>query len=141
MSSALADKAAIRELKYEYCYATDALDIDRMLEIYTADGHLDVPIYETVDGHEGIREYFEWFDEQEYGTGAHSVFNPLIDVEGDTATGKWYYAVMYTVPGGDLEFGQGEYDDEYVRTDDGWKLSSVTAKRRITRRISAEQID
>lgn len=141
MPSVLEDKAEITELKYEYCYATDNLDMDRMREIYTDDGYLDVPIYETVEGHEKINEYFEWFDEQEYGTGAHSVFNPIIDVDGDTATGKWYYAVVYTLPDGTLEFGQGEYDDEYVRTGDGWKLSSVIAKRRITRRIPAERVN
>lgn len=141
MASSLADQAAIKELKYEYCYATDALDVDRMLETFVSDGLLDVPIHEPIEGHEGIREYFEWFAEQEYETRAHNVFNPIIDVEGDAATGEWYYVVAYALPGGDLEFGHGHYDDEYVRTDDGWKLSTVTARRRITREVSAEPIE
>lgn len=141
MSSTLADEAAIKELKYEYCYATDALDIDRMLDAYVPDGRLDVPIHEPIEGHDGIREYFEWFAEQEYQDRAHNVFNPVIDVDGDTATGEWYYMVIYTLPGGNLEVGHGRYDDEYVRTDEGWKLSSVRAIRRITREVHAETVD
>jgi hypothetical protein len=37
--------------------------------------------------------------------------------------------------------GHGHYDDEFVRTDDGWKIDSVTARRRITREVSAAPID
>jgi uncharacterized protein (TIGR02246 family) len=141
MPSTLADEAAIRELKYEYCYATDALDIDRMLETFVPDGRMVVPITDPIEGHQGIREYFEWFAEQEYRDRAHNVFNPVIDVDGDRATGEWYYLVMYTLPGGNLEVGHGHYADEYVRTNDGWKHSEVVASRRITREIHAEPVD
>jgi ketosteroid isomerase-like protein len=141
MSGRLADEAEIERLKHRYCYATDALDVDAISETFTEDGLLDVPIYDAVEGHEGIREYFEWFGDQTYETRAHNVFNPIIDVDGDTATGIWYYLVVYTVPGGKMLVGHGRYDDEFVRTDDGWKLSSVIARRRITREVPAERPD
>jgi ketosteroid isomerase-like protein len=141
MASELADRFDIQELKHEYCYATDDLDVDRIVETFTADGVLDVPIHDRIEGHDGLAAYFEWFAEQEYQTRAHNVFNPVISVDGDTATGEWYYMVLYTLPGGNVEMGHGHYDDEFVRTDDGWKISSVSAKRRITREVSAEAIE
>jgi len=141
MPSELADKAEIWELKHQYCYAMDEVDIDWMQSIFAEDGHLDVPIYENVTGHDGIREYFEWYREQDFGTSVHSVSNPLIEIDGDTASGRWYYTVTYAQNSDDLIHGIGAYDDEYVRTDDGWKLSSVVAKRRITRELSASRTD
>lgn len=141
MSSALADKMAIRELKHEYCYATDDLDVDRIVATFTEDGLLDVPIHDPITGHDGLADYFEWFARQEYEVRAHNVFNPVVDVDGDTATGEWYYMVLYTLPNGNFEMGHGHYDDEFVRTDDGWKLDSVIARRRITREVSASRLD
>lgn len=141
MSSNLADRAELQEVKHEYCYATDELDVERILETFTPDGRLVVPIYDPIEGHEEIREYFEWFAEQEYETRAHNVFNPILEIDGDTAAGEWYYVVLYTLPGGNLEVGHGHYEDEFVRTDDGWKLASVTARRRITREVEAAPID
>lgn len=140
MSSVLADKDEIRELKHQYCYATDALDAERLVGVFTEDGLIDVPLADPIEGYEEIREYLEWFGTQAYETRAHNVLNPIIEVNGDTARGEWYYMVVYALPGGNLEVGHGRYDDEFVRTDDGWKLSSVTARRRITREVPAERI-
>ena len=138
MSTEFADRVEIEELKHRYCYATDDLDLDAIGDVIADDGRLVVPIYEPMVGHEEIREYFEWFGEQAYEVRAHNVFNPIVDVGGDTATGEWYYLVIYALPGGSLEVGHGRYDDEFVRTDDGWKLSFVSATRRITREVPAE---
>lgn len=141
MPDTLNDEAAIQRVKHQYCYATDWLDTDRMLDSFTPDATLDVPIREPMLGHDEIAAYLEWLDDQDHGTRAHCAFNPVIDVDGDEATGLWYYIVLYTLPDGDLVFGQGRFDDEFERTDEGWKLSSVTATRRITRRLPAERME
>ncbi|TKR28115.1 nuclear transport factor 2 family protein [Natronomonas salsuginis] len=128
-------------MKHEYCYATDDLDVDRIVATFTPDGVLDVPIHEHIEGHDGLAAYFEWFAEREYQTRAHNVFNHVIDVDRDTATGEWYYMVLYTLPGRNAETSHGHDDVEFVRTDDGWKLSSTSARRRITREVSADAIE
>lgn len=135
------DKLAIQEVKHDYCYVTDDLDVERIPDVFSADTYLKTPLYEAVEGHDGVREYFEYFGEQEFEVRAHNVVNPVIDVDGDTATGRWYYMVVYALPGGDLLFGHGDYEDEFVRTDDGWRVSYCVAKRRITRRVSAEEMN
>lgn len=135
------DKLEIQELKYRHCYATDESDTAAVPELFVEDGVLDIPLKDPLVGHEEIQSYFEWLEEQEYTARAHNLVNPVIDIDGDTATGKWYYMVVYAFPDGDFLLGQGVFDDEFVRTDDGWKIVSVTAKRRITRRVSAERMD
>lgn len=134
----VADVATIERLKHEFCYATDDLDTERMQSLFVADCRLDTPLNEPAEGHDGIRRYFEWFAEQEYEDRAHNVFNPLVEVDGDEATGEWYYTVVYTLPNGNLEYGHGKFEDEFVRTADGWKIRSVRGRRRITRELHAE---
>lgn len=135
------DVAAIERLKHEFCYATDDLDVERMQSLFVPDCRLDTPLDEPAEGHEGIRRYFEWFAEQDYADRSHSVYNPIVEVDGDDATGEWYYTVAYTLPNGNLEWGHGKFEDEFVRTDDGWKIRSVTGRRRITRELHAEPMD
>lgn len=138
---ASADVAAIERLKHEFCYATDDLDTERMQSLFVEDCRLDTPLDEPAEGTEGIRRYFEWFAEQDYTDRAHNVFNSLVDVDGDAATGEWYYTVFYALPNGNLEFGHGKFEDIFRRTDDGWKIESVRGRRRITREVRAEPMD
>lgn len=135
MTAAAAAKDHIRELKARYCYATDALDADALVETFVPDGVLDVEIYGTATGHAGIREYIEWFAAQPFEVRGHNVFNPVIELDGDSAAGTWYYLVLYARSDGTLDVGHGEYTDEFVRTDAGWKFASVKARRRISERV------
>ena len=124
------DRTELLELKYRYCYATDNADVEALLDVFTENGYFDIGIYGTGSGHDDLREYMEWFAENKPGIRAHNVVNPIIDIDGDRATGKWYYFVLYETPDGQLEMGHGYYDDEYRRVDGTWKTSSLVAKRR-----------
>lgn len=132
MAGAALEKLKIRELKYQYCFATDAIDIDALLDTFTEDGYLEIEIFGSAEGHEGIREYLDWFGRQEFELRAHNVFNPMLSLGDDIAEGTWYYLVIYELVNGTLSIGHGEYSDVYVKTDDGWKISSLIARRRIS---------
>ncbi len=56
----------------------------------------------------------------------HYVTNGHITLNGDTATGYWSGIFPYVMKGGN-EWGilYAYYDDEYVRTPDGWKFKKV----------------
>lgn len=135
MADRIEDKLEIMELKYQYCYATDALDADWLVDAFAPDGSFEIGFYGSVTGHDEIRDYIDWFGDREYEVRSHNVFNPLITVDGDTAEGRWYYVVMYELPDGTVELAQGQYHDEYVAIDGEWKISSVEAERRITTEI------
>jgi hypothetical protein len=60
----------------------------------------------------------------------HQVHHPEITVDGDTATGRWY--LHDQVISSELRFkleGAAFYEDRYVRTPDGWKVSHTGYRR------------
>jgi len=69
-----------------------------------------------VEGHDALRA----LPAQAGGRGMrHLLVNPVIDVTGDAAHGRAYIVVLLGSGIGMV----GSYDDELVRTADGWKLA------------------
>jgi hypothetical protein len=61
----------------------------------------------------------------------HRLTNFVVDVDGDTATARTYvHAVLMLTPddGANWVDAVGHYDDELVRTDEGWRI-----RRRVTK--------
>jgi len=58
----------------------------------------------------------------------HLISNPCIEVNGNEATGKWYIHLLCTIidPNGEKVsmWGQGRYEDEYVKIGGEWKVKS-----------------
>ena len=60
---------------------------------------------------------------------AHMVTNPIIDVDADTATGKWYVFVPCTVQSNnEAAWLQAKYDEAYVKQNGIWRWKSITAR-------------
>ena len=61
----------------------------------------------------------------------HRVTHPEITLTGpDTATGLWYLQDRVIVPRHDfMLIGAAFYNDEYRRTDEGWKMSATGYER------------
>lgn len=53
----------------------------------------------------------------------HSFTNPIIDIDGDNATGKWLLWVG--VNGGEANIVFESEDVKYTRTPEGWKIQSI----------------
>jgi hypothetical protein len=54
------------------------------------------------------------------------VHNAIIKVDGDRATGKWYYEAPTTDASSDrAQWMAGTYLEEYVREDGEWKFTSI----------------
>lgn len=122
-------KDEIKELKYLYCYYTDSFAKDDLASLFTHDAHFEIGAFDVESGRSGIEEYIEWLSDKGFISLAHNVFNPVIEVKGDIASGKWYYIVLYNKNNDRYEIGHGTYLDKYKRTSDGWKFSSLKAKR------------
>ena len=60
---------------------------------------------------------------------AHNMMNPIIEVNGDTATGRWRLIMVYTGihPNGDLHYTRiiGWYKDTYVRQNGEWLIQTL----------------
>lgn len=132
----LEDIEAIKKLKATYCYLCDAgLDDpqvrDELLSHFAADARVDfglgpASIYE---GPEGLTLFFGTVVPSAVSFCIHMVHNPIIDVHGDRATGRWYYEAPTTdTATGRAQWMMGIYDEDYVRDGGRWKFASIQTK-------------
>ena len=57
------------------------------------------------------------------------VHNPIVEVDGDRATGKWYYEAPTTdATEGTAQWMMGTYLEEYIKKDGQWKFISIKTK-------------
>ena len=123
----LEHREAIKELRAEYCYRIDARDWDGYTDLFTDDAYLDFGPIGDFNGKEAIREFAEHIVGAEHPFLAHMVHNPIIDVDGKSATGRWDFEVPCTFEDGGAGWIQGEYRDKYEYDGDDWLFSSVVA--------------
>jgi hypothetical protein len=119
------DYRQILECKYNYCYFVDRGAYDEWLALFSDDPEFDRDgtVYSNK---EELRQLLREIDDR-YDYLAHNVFNPLIDVDGDTATGQWFALVLSHRTDGLALLSQIKYTDEYVREAGDWKIQSVLA--------------
>lgn len=122
------DVQAIRRLKHEYCYLVDGGDYEEWAGLFTEDGKFNSSQGGTYVGPEEIYEFAEEEFDVAFADSAHVVSNPVIDVNGDEATGKWYLTLFYETPDGETGWIQTEYEDEYRKVNGEWKIAKSTSK-------------
>lgn len=120
-------KDSIRELRANYCYHVDDGNAEAFASLFTQDGVLDFGSAGTYAGREELREFVDSVVPEYYSFIVHMLHNPVIEVDGDAATGRWYFEAPCTSQGEDMWI-QGRYDDEYVRVDGEWRFAAVEAE-------------
>lgn len=121
-------KDEIRELRAEYCFRADARDWERWAETFTRDGRIEVDQLGTYEGRDEIIQFGVDVIAAEYQWFSHMVHNGVITVDGDEATGRWYFEVPCVSKAtlfdpGEAGWLQGRYDEEYRRVDGEWKIA------------------
>ena len=59
------------------------------------------------------------------------MFNPMINVNGDMATGHWYVFGCFRARGGKDMILSGEYFDTYMKVAGVWKYKKLIFKARV----------
>jgi len=123
------DHIEIRELRSKYGHAIDhgaaTGDWEEFMDLYTENAVLEYP-QATITGHEEIRDFCDEIEKM-YDFSMHTTQMPVIDIDGDEATGRWYMLVAYTATDGSEGQVMGEYEDNYRRMDGKWKFSRIKA--------------
>lgn len=127
----LEDQQEIVKLKARYVNLNDGgwkgpthTNPQAVADMFVDDGVWDGrPSTGYAQGRAEIKALFEAFGAVPFIV--HYVTNPIIEVDGDTATGNWHALVTMTVPGEQAVWSLGLYLEEYVRTPDGWKFRSL----------------
>lgn len=130
----LADERAVIDLASRYCWALDTRDFEELRNIFLPDA------FAFLGGTEchGIEAIIQRISSAltRLDASHHLVGSHLVAVDGDQATHKCYLQgqhVLQGTEGGDLWMVAGTYEDQMVRTPDGWRI-----KERILSRVWTE---
>ncbi len=124
----LEDIEAIRRLKYDYCLACDdGYAPARIAALFVEDGIWDGGAIGMNIGREAIAKFFSEASDL-IPFALHYVTNPIIDVDGDSATGKWllWEPVIYKSTG--ANWMAAAYHDTYRRIGEQWFFEHVRVK-------------
>ena len=122
----LVDIEDIKQLKARYAtLCDDDYQADGLAVLFTDDAVWDGGPLGYAAGREAIRTFFREAPST-VSFAVHTVTNPLIEIDGDAATGRWYLWQPMVLRGSDAcRWLCAQYDDRYVRTADGWRFAHV----------------
>ena len=121
----LEDIEAIKQLKADYCAACDDdYEPDTLAGFFCEDAVWDGHAFGRFEGRQAIRDFFAGAPGV-FSFASHNVMNPKIEVEGDTATGRWYLIQPCTARGEQALWLCATYRDRYRREADRWRFAHV----------------
>ena len=123
---------AVRRLKFQYCYLLDERNVDELVELFTDDAVCEFEaVFGSVEdgrweGKERIKKEYQekCADAGDPWTSIHSVTNETIEIDGESAWGR-YYLLDYSM----IEKGEeplallGIYDEDYRHENGKWKIA------------------
>ena len=128
----ISDRLELQKLLIDYSEAIDGRRFDELDELFTADAYIDYRELGGIDGQ--FPEVKKWLSEVLPNFPAYSHLIGNFDVHvtrdpaGDIATSRILCFNPMVLGGGDGSGGQVLfcglwYDDEFVRTPDGWRMT------------------
>lgn len=118
----------IKKLKHIYMdYCDQGYLPAKLGPLFTDDAVWTSEIFGRYEGRAAIEEFFGGVS-SEIVFAAHLALNGIVDVDGDTATGKWRLLMPCTLSEGGENVSRwmlGEYDETYERHDGKWYFSKV----------------
>ena len=125
------DELLIRNLVAKLAVQADGDNIEQYISLFTEDAEwiMASPTRNVrVVGHADIKAAaLQRRAEGAQGAGSHTrhaITTLAVDVDGDLATGRCYMLVLKNADVTPILSGMVVYDDQYRRTDEGWKLAS-----------------
>ncbi len=124
----LADKDAIKELVYEWDYLTDErVGSDQVIDAFCTDDVIyDAGPLGRTEGREAFKEAAREIFDKELLFTRHLRTNPIIEVNGDEAAGKWYADIPSITGDGKAVWIQGTYRLGFRRENGRWMISEYT---------------
>jgi len=132
--AALNDYEGARQVLSRYCYALDSGRLEDLSPLFHRDAVFSVS-FEHGHKHSGrdtIHAWYQRFFQQrpgEYRYMRHKIYEPLMTVNGDTATSSAYFDADSVEAGGSIRVVAGRYDDVLVKEQGQWffKERTITA--------------
>lgn len=121
----ISDRLEIQDLLVAYSTAIDKRRFDDLDRVFTADAYIDYRAMGGVDGR--YPEVKAWLSQvlPNFPAYAHMLGNFDVKIDGDTATARTLCFNPMVLGGddGQVLFCGLWYDDEFVRTAEGWRMT------------------
>ena len=120
----ISDRLELQQLLVDYSTAIDNHRFDDLDDVFTEDAYIDYTAMGGIDGQ--FPEVKKWLAEvlPNFPAYYHLVGNFDIRVSGDTASGRTMcFNPMKLNDGGQILLCALWYDDEFIRTDAGWRMT------------------
>lgn len=131
----------IKELKYRYARAVDDQAWDEWVECFTEDVVCNYEGWGEFEGRERVSEFAADVLDPFFEYTAHLMQQPVITVDGETASGTWYVEIVFATPEGEGGWRQGRYTDSYRLVDDEWKISEISHEFYGLMEFESESVD
>ncbi len=124
----LLDLEEIRQLKYAYLRCVDTKDWDGVTACFVPEATATYPTRNCAD-RDAILSFLTESLVPDLVT-MHHGHHPEIRVDGEKATGTWYLHDQVYAPAYDYALeGAALYEDRYVRTPEGWRMTHTGYER------------
>ena len=127
-AQAAEDYIAISNLQRCYGYYVDKARWDDAADLFARDCTLEINGRGVYVGHDRVRQYMYRFGPPDYGMlFNHMQLQPVIHVDADglTAKARWRAVIQVGLLGKEAKWGEGTYENTYVKEDGVWKIKSL----------------
>ena len=130
----VADINAIENLQRSFGYYVDKMLWDHVVDLFTADASVEIGPSGVYVGTDSIRAYFYSLSGGQQGPIEGELYNhmqmqPIVTLADDglTAKGRWRALILTGTHGAGSggNWGEGPYENEYVKEDGVWKISKL----------------
>ena len=128
----VADSNDIKRLQRAYGYYVDEAEWDQVADLFATDGTIEIGLDGIYVGKERVREYLYALGGGKSGLSEgelneHFQLMPVVTVapDGLTAQARWRALILAGRLGESAIWGEGPYENEYVKEDGVWKLKKV----------------
>lgn len=120
------DMESIKQLKARYCEICDEDHNPELItSIFTRDGVWEGEGIGRAQGHAEIRTLFKGF-QKAIKFSQHMVQNPIIEIDGPAALGRWYFFGTFKYYKGDQARWQAaRYHEKYQKLEGDWFISHL----------------
>ena len=126
----LLDREAIRDLPVRYCDCVWRSDLKGLVELFAEDGIFTVKGRERSVTQKGRAELYKMYSEALGDLSPRPyIHNHVVDLTGPNRGAGRCYVELRSFKNNMEWIGSGYYEDEYVKTDAGWKFASRTFTR------------
>jgi len=121
------DYVDLANLQASYGYYVDKSRWDDAADLFSSDATLEIAGRGLFVGQDRIREYLHNLGPLAYGRMYnHMQLQPVIHVSDDgTAKARWRALMIVGGLGREARWGEGTYENEYVKEDNVWKISKL----------------